>query len=115
MKRKLIDLPDDVFTRLSAKARNEGTNLNNYIENLLQNDSARLEMPGTGYRFTMEREPTEPELASVMRDAARMAEQENKAAEQRYFEEMKKAPECRYSLNIGSITFIFAPAYKNGV
>lgn len=37
-KRKVIDIPDNVFRYLSVKAAAKGTNLKNYIENLLAKD-----------------------------------------------------------------------------
>ena len=37
-KRKIIDIPNDVFRFLSIKAAAQGTNLKNYIENLLKKD-----------------------------------------------------------------------------
>ena len=37
-KRKVIDIPEDVFRRLSIKAAAQGTNLKRYIEGLLAKD-----------------------------------------------------------------------------
>ena len=37
-KRKVIDIPNDTFRYLSMKAAAKGTNLKNYIENLLAMD-----------------------------------------------------------------------------
>lgn len=37
-KRKVIDIPEDVFRYLSVKAAAKGTNLKQYIENLLAKD-----------------------------------------------------------------------------
>ena len=37
-RRKIIDIPEDVFRYLSIKAASNGTNLKRYIENLLKKD-----------------------------------------------------------------------------
>lgn len=37
-RRKVIDIPDDVFRYLSIKAVSKGTNLKKYIEELLEKD-----------------------------------------------------------------------------
>lgn len=90
MRRKLIDIPDDTFERLSAKASAKGENLKKYIEQLLENDSRRLAEPsiGYGYRFTLEREPTDAELMAIMEDAAIASESGRKHSEARLFDEL---------------------------
>lgn len=90
MRRKLIDIPDDTFERLSAKASVKGENLKNYIEQLLENDSRRLAEPsiGYGYRFTLEREPTDAELMAIMEDAAIASESGRKHSEAKLFDEL---------------------------
>ena len=37
-RRKIIDIPEDVFRYLSIKSASNGTNLKRYIENLLKKD-----------------------------------------------------------------------------
>ncbi|NDV83449.1 hypothetical protein [Bacteroides sp. 51] len=41
-KRKVIDIPEDIFPALSVKAALNGQNLKNYIESLLVNDVADI-------------------------------------------------------------------------
>ncbi len=42
-RRKLIDIPDDVFRTLSVKAAAMGLNLKNYIEKLLAEDANEID------------------------------------------------------------------------
>lgn len=86
MKRKLIDIPEDVFSILSKKAMSQGTNLKKFIEQLLAQEAEKSEEYCKPYRFSMKREPTDAELADVMEDAARNAVLENEIAEKLYFE-----------------------------
>ena len=41
-KRKLIDIPEDIFRELTLKAALNGQNLKNYIESLLAKDVADI-------------------------------------------------------------------------
>ena len=88
MKRKLIDIPEDTFERLSAKASAKGKSLKGYIEQLLEEDSVKLNEPpvGYGYRFTYDREPTEAELMAVMEAAAIASAESRKRSEDRMFD-----------------------------
>ena len=40
--RKLIDIPDEVAKELNVQAAKEGTNLKNYLENLIINHSKKV-------------------------------------------------------------------------
>jgi len=42
-KRKVIDIPEDIFRYLSIKAAASGTNLKNYIENLLAKEVEEMD------------------------------------------------------------------------
>lgn len=55
-KRKVIDLPEDVFRYLSIKAAAEGKNLKNYIECLLARDVEDMDDSET-YRYLCETRP----------------------------------------------------------
>ena len=88
MKRKLIDIPEDTFERLSVKASARGKSLKGYIEQLLEEDSKHLSEPsaGYGYRFTYDREPSDAELMAVMEDAAIASAALRKQSEDRMFD-----------------------------
>lgn len=60
-RRKVIDLPEDVFRYLSIKAAAEGRNLKNYIENLLAKDVEDMEDSET-YRYLCKTSPEEKVL-----------------------------------------------------
>ena len=99
MKRKLIDIPEDTFERLSAKASVKGKSLKGYIEDLLEEDSKRLAEPavGYGYRFTYEREPSDAELMAVMEDAAAASIASRKQSEERMFDALDAEIMKRYN------------------
>ena len=90
MKRKLIDIPEETFERLSAKAHAKGVSLKGYIEQLIEKDSKNLSEPaiGYGYRFDMDREPTDAELMAVMDAASESSIASRKESEQRFFDDL---------------------------
>ena len=59
-KRKLIDIPSEVHHTLSIKASIEGTNLKNYIEDLLLIEADRIESL-TDYKIYKNLLETDPE------------------------------------------------------
>lgn len=56
-KRKIIDIPNDVFRFLSIRAAAQGTNLKNYIENLLKKDMVNHMNDEEAYRWLSMHEP----------------------------------------------------------
>lgn len=59
-RRKVIDIPEDVFRFLSIKAAAKGTNLKRYIENLLAEDANRTLANMTdadAYKWLSDNEP----------------------------------------------------------
>ncbi|MCD7971726.1 MAG: hypothetical protein LUG18_03530 [Candidatus Azobacteroides sp.] len=62
-KRKIIDLPEDIFKRLSIRAAAEGTNLKSFIETLLSieaNSMSDEEM----YKYMLQNDPEGKEAGS---------------------------------------------------
>jgi len=89
MKRKLIDLGDEEFETLSRGAAASGTNLKHYIEIVLDQKAHCLQDCESCYNFALRREPTERELASVMRRAAEAAAQKRRKAEEAFFKDIE--------------------------
>ena len=59
-KRKVIDIPEDIFRFLSVKAAMQGTNLKRYIESLLAKDVEDMVAgmdDGEAYRWLSKHEP----------------------------------------------------------
>ena len=67
-KRKLIDIPAGVLHTLSIKASIEGTNLKNYIEDLLLIEADRIECL-TDYKIYKNLLETDPEGKQYLNDA----------------------------------------------
>lgn len=55
-RRKLIDIPEDVFTTLSMKATAMGMNLKNYIEHLLIQEAEEMD-DAEVYRYLLSTRP----------------------------------------------------------
>ena len=63
VRRKNIDIPEDTFKILSHQAVVKGTNLKNYIENLLQEQAEDME-DAQLYAYLSEKEPEGKKMAS---------------------------------------------------
>ncbi|MCQ2181899.1 MAG: hypothetical protein MJY89_00620 [Bacteroidales bacterium] len=95
MKRKLIDLDDSTFEALSSGAAAEGTNLKNYIEDMLDERARLLEDSSVcQYRLSSSREPTDKELSVIMDCAAEAASRKNNAAIAEYFADIERIVQC---------------------
>lgn len=90
MKRKLIDISDSTFERLSAKAGASGSSLKRYIENLLDEDAKNLSEPriGYGYRFVSGREPSDAELMAILDAASSSVLLQNREAQDMFFDRL---------------------------
>lgn len=55
-RKKIIDIPEDVFLNLSIKAASYGTNLKKYIETLLEKDAEDMEDNST-YAYLSKTKP----------------------------------------------------------
>ena len=67
-KRKVIDIPEDVFKCLSVKAAAQSTNLKRYIENLLVKDAEEMLASmddDKAYKWLSENDPEGLEPAST--------------------------------------------------
>lgn len=69
-KRKIIDIPNDVFRFLSIRAAAQGTNLKNYIENLLKKDMVNHMNDEEAYRWLSMHEPDGLQPASPQEQEA---------------------------------------------
>ena len=68
-----IDITDSTFETLNAEAVSTGTNLKNYIENMLDYEARYLEESETcNYRFSCSEEPSDKELSIIMANPAEM-------------------------------------------
>ena len=56
-RRKIIDIPEDIFRYLSVKAAMQGTNLKRYIEGLLAKDVEDIMDDNDAYRWLSKNEP----------------------------------------------------------
>lgn len=63
VRRKLIDIPEDVFKVLSMKAASMGLNLKKYIENLLTQEANEMDDAET-YRYLVATYPEGKEMVS---------------------------------------------------
>jgi len=88
MKRKLIDLDERTFDGLTQRAVQSGTNLKNYIEDVLEEKALCLEDNGTPYSLTSDREPSDVELAGIMAAAVQTARDRNRDAYEKFFCEL---------------------------
>ena len=92
MKRKLIDITDATFETLNAEAVSAGTNLKNYIEDMLDTKARYLEDSGAcNYRFSRPEEPSDKELAIIMAKAAETAADRKSAAMSAFYSKLEEA------------------------
>lgn len=92
MKRKLIDIDENTFEVLSAEAMEEGTNLKQYIEGILDQKAGCLEdSSACKYRFSFQREPSDRELSAIMAKAAESAVDKKSKAMLAFFDELENS------------------------
>lgn len=92
MKRKLIDIKDSTFKALSEDAAEEGTNLKNYIENILDQKARHLEDSAVcNYRLTSSDEPSDKALTVIMTEAARNAASRKSSTLSAFFEGLEQS------------------------
>ena len=92
MKRKLIDITDSTFETLNAEAAGTGTNLKNYIEDMLDRKARYLEDSGAcNYRFSSPKEPSDKELAIIMAKAAETAAERKFATMSAFYSNLEEA------------------------
>lgn len=92
MKRKLIDLDDSTFETLSVDAKDNNTNLKNYIEDILNRKARQLEENAASYyRFNDSKEPSDKELSVIMAKSAEIATERNNRVLSAFFDELEEA------------------------
>ncbi len=92
MKRKLIDITDATFETLNAEAVSAGTNLKNYIEDMLDHKARYLEESGAcNYRFSSPEEPSDKELSVIMAKAAETVAAKKSATMSAFFSKLEDA------------------------
>lgn len=92
MKRKLIDITDSTFETLNAEAARTGTNLKNYIENMLDHKARYLEESETcNYRLSCSEEPSDKELSIIMAKAAETAANRKAEAMSAFYSKLEEA------------------------
>ena len=92
MKRKLIDIDDSTFETLNAEAASTGTNLKNYIEDMLDRKARYLEdSEACNYRFSSHKEPSDKELSIIMAKAAETAANRKAEAMSAFYSKLEEA------------------------
>lgn len=92
MKRKLIDLDDSTFETLSVDAKDNNTNLKNYIEDILNRKARQLEENAASYyRFNDSKEPSDKELSVIMAKSAEIATERNNRVLSAFYDELEEA------------------------
>ena len=97
MKRKLIDLEDSTFETLSVDAKDNNTNLKNYIEDILYRKARQLEENAASYyRFNDSKEPSDKELSVIMAKSAEIATERNNRVLSAFYDELEEAVKSIY-------------------
>lgn len=91
MKRKLIDLSDEVLKKLSVQAAENGCSLKRYIEKSLERQAFLLKDSdeyADDYRFGCGMDPLDSQLAAITAAAAQKAAHNKLVTEESYFNDI---------------------------